>query len=123
MRVDVRPFDRVFDGTANFVARAVLDLDRAPVPLVDQMMRDDATEGEDGLDTFWAVPLVLTTDAGEERRFALWHHRHNPPAQVAIHLPLGEEFQDALAGIMTTLQIPAAALVWLDQPIGPGRVP
>lgn len=119
MRIDVRSFEDVFDGSASFVPRAVLDLGRAKVPEVDRLMRQSAVHGEDGLDEFLAVPLVFVPDYGKQRRFALWRHAHNPPMQVAIQLPLNEEFQDALAGIMTAMHIPAAALVWLDQPIAP----
>lgn len=123
MKVDVRSFEDVFDGKANFIPRAVLDLNRADVPMVEQLMRRRATTDVDGLDDFRAVPLVLITDSGQERRFALWQHAHNPAKHIAIQLPLGEEFQDALAGIMTVMEIPAAALVWLDQPITPSSPP
>jgi uncharacterized protein len=68
-------------------------------------------------------PLVLVTDNGRRRRFALWRHEHNPPEQVAIQLPLDEELQDALAGILTVWNVPAAALVWLDRPIAPSSTP
>jgi hypothetical protein len=117
MMLDVPPFDAVFDGTVNFVPRAVLDLTRADVPRVRELMQNRATHGEDGLDAFDAVPLVLTTDDGKQRRFALWRHENTPRGQVAIQLPVDEEFQDALARIMTAMQIPAAALIWLDRPI------
>lgn len=123
MNFEVRPFEKVFDGTANFVPRAVLDLNRADVPMVRQLLQSSATHDEDGLDEFDAVPLVLETDDGQWRRFALWRHKHTPAGQVAIQLPLNEEFRDALAGIMAVMQIPAAALIWLDQPIPPGSSP
>lgn len=120
MRIEVRSFEDVFDGSASFVPRAILDLSRAQVPEVAGLMQSQsAVRGEDGLDEFLAVPLVFIPDRGRQRRFALWRHAHNPPDQVAIQLPLNEEFQEALAGIMTAMHIPAAALVWLDQPNAP----
>lgn len=121
MRVDVKPFDAVFDGTINFVPRAVIDLGRAPE--LQDLMLNQAVRGEDGLDRFDAVPLVLTADDGRRHRYALWRYKHSPPGQVAIQLPLDDEFQEALAGIMTAMKIPAAAVVWLDRPIAPGSTP
>ncbi|MGD0106442.1 MAG: hypothetical protein ABSC06_20740 [Rhodopila sp.] len=116
------PVGTVFDGTANFVSRAILDLGRADVPDV-RLLVSNAISGFDNLDDFIAVPLELVMDNGRRRRFALWRHEHNPSAQVAIQLPLDEEFQEALAGIMTVWNVPAAALVWLDGPITPGSTP
>ena len=120
MKVTPSSFDAVFDGKVNFVARAILDLNRANVPKVRHLMLNRAIHGEDGLDEYDAVPMVLHTDDGHARRFALWRHAHNPEGQVAIQLPLEEEFQDTLMGIFQVMRIPAAAIVWLDAPVASG---
>jgi hypothetical protein len=122
MNITEVPVNLVFDGAATFVSRAIIDLGRADVPEVRLLLRN-AISGVDNLDDFTAVPLELVMDNGQRRRFALWRHEHNPPAQVAIQLPLDEEFQDALAGILTVWKVPAAALIWLDGPIEPRSKP
>jgi hypothetical protein len=122
MKIAGMPVDQVFNGTANFVPRAILDLGRADIPDV-RLLLQNAITGVDNLDQFVAVPLVLVMDNGRRRHFALWRHQNNPPQQVAIQLPLGEEFQDALAGILTVWKVPAAALIWLDGPIARSSTP
>jgi hypothetical protein len=121
MKVSTSHFDMVFDGQSNFVPRAILDLNRVDVPEVRDLMRH-AEHGEDGLDHYDTVPMILHMDCGDTRRFALWRHAHNPAGHVAIKLPLDEEFQDALKEIMQIMQIPASALVWLDQPIASTKI-
>ena len=122
MNIAEVPVNQVFDGTANFVSRAILDLGRADVPQV-RLLLTNAISGVDNLDDFTAVPLELVMDNGRRRRFVLWRHEHNPPAQAAIQLPLDEEFQEALAGILAVWKVPVAALVWLDGRIVPNKTP
>jgi hypothetical protein len=122
MNIAELPANLVFDRTANFVSRAILDLGLADVPDV-RLLLKNSKFGFDNLDAFTAVPLELVMDNGRRRRFALWRHEHNPRAQVAIQLPLDEEFQEALAGILTVWGVPAAALVWLDGPFAPSSTP
>jgi len=121
MKVTPSSFDAVFDGTANFVPRAILDISRVDVPNIRDLMSKRAIHGEDGLDKYDAVPMILHTDDGHMRRFALWRHAHNPAGQVAIQLPLGEDYRDTLLGIMQAMRIPAAAIVWLDETVMSGR--
>lgn len=121
MKVTPSSFDAVFDGKVNFVPRAILDISRDDVPKVRDLMSKHAIHGEDGLDEYDAVPMVLHTDDGHTRRFALWRHAHNPKGHVAIQLPLGQDFQDTLMGILQAMRIPAAAIVWLDAAITSGR--
>ena len=122
MKVTPSTFDAVFDGTANFVPRAILDISRVDVPNVRDLMSKRAIHGEDGLDEYDAVPMILHTDDGHTRRFALWRHTHNPAGQVAIQLPLGEDFQDTLMEILQAMRIPAAAILWLDAAVTSGTV-
>ena len=118
MNVEGRPFANVLDGVDNFVPRAIVDIALAEVPR--GLMLQYGEKGQDGLDDFEVAPLALVMDDGSTRRFALWRHQGNPKHQIAIHLPLREEFQLVLTDIMTAMDVPAAAIVWMDQPAPSG---
>jgi hypothetical protein len=116
VRTELRPFESVFNGESNFVPRAILDLRRGAVPIVANLLKTQAVGGEDGLDEFEAVPMVLVDHKRREHRFALWRHKATPPGQVAIRMPLEDEFERTLAAILTVMEVPAAALIWSDVP-------
>jgi hypothetical protein len=120
MILDVRPFEQVFDGTANFVARAIVDRGREDLPIVNHLLSDFAVEGEDGLHSFRAVPLALLSDGEGERRFALWVHAGNPDGHVELRLPMDGEYTEyTLSSILLALGVPFHAVIWWDHDTGP----
>jgi hypothetical protein len=114
MTVSVEPFEAVFDGSANFVPRAVVDLARGDTCVLRGLLQEQGVHGEDGLDAFTAVPMTVKLRNGRQHRFALWRHDGNPESQVALHFPLDDEYRHVLAEVMAALSVPAEALVWLD---------
>lgn len=121
MKVVPSSFDAVFDGTANFVPRAILDLDSADMPGVRALLQNHTVRGEDGLDDYDAVPMILHMDEGTIQRFALWRHAHNPKGHIAIQLPIGDDFGTILEVIFRALRIPTAAIVWRDDSVTSGE--
>lgn len=107
----VRPvrFEDVFDGKSNYNAALIV---RAS--LVDVAYRLGATivEGEDGLDRFCAVPLVLDNPDGQ-LKFALWRHDGNPQGTFSIHTASDAHFAYlSLAIVLEALNIQSDAIIW-----------
>ena len=103
-------FEDVYDGSANFAPAAVIGL---PLHDVVSRWRFQVSEGDDGLDKFTAVLLVLELRDGRTAKFALWHHHGNPEGTFAIHLALPQVGEPGLVSlILDDLGIPEQAVSW-----------
>ena len=101
-------FADVFNGKLNYGPQAIVN-----VPLAAVVQRFDlkVETGEDGLDRFEAVPMVLIGKGGHIP-FALWRHAHNPPDTFAIHMPIYVDNRRPLALILRALGLPKEAVLW-----------
>lgn len=103
-------FDRVFTGQANFAPKAIVQRS-----LADLASRFHYTicEGEDGLDRYSAIPMMLQMDANEGFDFALWRHDGNPENTFSINASIYETMEPrVLALILHQLNISESHVIW-----------
>lgn len=120
MTIRAASFDEVFDGRSNYVPFAIV---KASLADVARHVGASIVEGEDGLDHFAAVPLVLNSSNGPVR-LALWRHDGNPPGTFGIHMALDEtNIADRVNAVIEALDVKPAQVSWRGWDDGPEAGP
>ena len=103
-------FDRVFTGQSNFAPKAIIQCSMADLA---RRFRYIIYEGEDGLDRYSAIPMVLQIDHNDEFDFALWRHEGNPENTFSINASIYENMDPSfLALILRQLDISENHVIW-----------
>jgi hypothetical protein len=112
MSVEQAAFDEVFNGAISYVPKVIV---RGSLEDVAARMGFQVEQGEDGLDGFVAVPLVLKVAGVAAVPFALWRHEGNPVNSFALHFRMTQGDVGSLVDeILLALRIKENAVVWRD---------
>lgn len=103
-------FDREFSSQSNFAPKVIVQCSMADLA---SRFHYTIYEGEDGLDRYSVIPMVLQDDYNEEFDFAMWRHDGTPENTFSINASIYEKMHPKfLALILQRFAIPDSQVIW-----------